>query len=278
MLTKGIILSVDLQENTCLVRIPIFETAGNIYKNEATAIICIPPGIYNGLKADDVVIIGFEDNNSGKPIILGKLYLGVTSEVNSSNGSGVFSTLKISDTLEIPVNTKINYSKNEAKIYNEDSVLNNINSLNDIINAINSLDRKIKNININNNDYSTVEQQVGTLYNKDLYRKSYYIDFRNLDIGQIKNSEWVYNLDIDSDIDFVKFLTNYSYINSTTEIIKFSNNSNTNYEVKDNVLEITTVENQDAKYKIENNNIIISGKTRDFTLLSGYITIEYIKA
>lgn len=278
MLTKGIILSIDLQENTCLVRIPIFETAGNFYKNESTAIVCIPPGIYNGLKVDDVVIIGFEDNNSGKPIILGKLYLGVTNEANSSNGSGVFSTLKITDTLEIPANTKINYSKNENKTYNEDSVLYSISSLNDIINAVNLLDRKIKNININNNNFSTVEQQIGTLYNKDLYRKSYYIDFKNLDIGQIQESEWVYNLNIDSDIDFVKFLTNYSYINSNREIIKFSNDSNIKYEVKDGTLEITTIENQDAKYKIENNKIIIYGKTKDYTLLSGYITIEYTKA
>lgn len=80
MLTKGIITSIDYSSNTCIVRIPVFEGAGNRTKIQAEAAICIPPGNYNGYKVNDVVVVGFGENNIDQPIILGKLYLGIQGE------------------------------------------------------------------------------------------------------------------------------------------------------------------------------------------------------
>lgn len=54
MIVKGIIKSIDFNGNSCVVRMPFFETAGS---GEVTceALISNIPGIYNGYKEDDVV-------------------------------------------------------------------------------------------------------------------------------------------------------------------------------------------------------------------------------
>jgi hypothetical protein len=54
MIVKGIIKSIDVQGNTCVVRMPYFETAGND-EIVATATVSNSPGSYNGYKVDDVV-------------------------------------------------------------------------------------------------------------------------------------------------------------------------------------------------------------------------------
>jgi len=54
MVTKGIIKTLDLTGNTCTVRLPLFETAGNDHII-GTATISNTPGSYNGYKEGDVV-------------------------------------------------------------------------------------------------------------------------------------------------------------------------------------------------------------------------------
>ena len=73
MITKGIITAIDFKGNTCTVRMPLFENAGND-QITGTATISNTPGSYNGYKVNDVVLVGFEDGQMDKPVILGKLY------------------------------------------------------------------------------------------------------------------------------------------------------------------------------------------------------------
>lgn len=86
MVTKGIITSIDYNGNTCQVRIPFFETAGND-PISGTAIISNTPGSYNGYKVDDVVLVAFEDGQMNNPVIIGKLYLGAAKEKADPRGA-----------------------------------------------------------------------------------------------------------------------------------------------------------------------------------------------
>ena len=69
------------------MRIPILdgaaESKGSTPKTELNwaSVVCIP-GLDVEYRVGDVVIVGFEDNDLGKPIVLGylKLALGYTSE------------------------------------------------------------------------------------------------------------------------------------------------------------------------------------------------------
>ena len=54
MVCKGIIQSIDYLENTCSVRLPIFESAGGGDMAVTTAIFSIIPGAANGYKENDV--------------------------------------------------------------------------------------------------------------------------------------------------------------------------------------------------------------------------------
>lgn len=78
MITKGIVQEiVDLY--TIKVRMPTLD--GMDYSSENTpdkylssAIICLPPQCKYSLEVGDIVIVGFEDDDLGKPIILGCLF------------------------------------------------------------------------------------------------------------------------------------------------------------------------------------------------------------
>ena len=76
MLKKGIIESVN--ENTAVVRIPgidksTFAVANISTKDLTPCPISTLPGIKPNLQVGDIVIVGFEDDNVSKPIILGTL-------------------------------------------------------------------------------------------------------------------------------------------------------------------------------------------------------------
>ena len=111
MLTKGIIQQIDASSNKCIVRMPIFEIAGNEYTNEAEATLSIPPGMFGGFKVNDVVIVGFEDNLAGTPIILGKLYLGALEESATNRGAIQCDTLLVEKSATLPADTKILFDK-----------------------------------------------------------------------------------------------------------------------------------------------------------------------
>lgn len=85
MLTKAIVESIDGYK--AKVRIPTYNgKAGDLYatptKDLSSAIICSLSNIRNPISVGDVVIVGFEDNDTSKPIIVGTLFRSVKSEQN----------------------------------------------------------------------------------------------------------------------------------------------------------------------------------------------------
>ena len=78
MITKAII-EQKLDEFQYKVRIPIFDrTSDSTYFTDtaelAIAVASVPKGITNTLEVNDIVFVGFEDNNIANPVILGQLY------------------------------------------------------------------------------------------------------------------------------------------------------------------------------------------------------------
>ena len=106
MIVKGIIKSIDVQGNTCVVRMPYFETAGND-EIIATATVSNSPGSYNGYKVDDVVWVAFENDQLECPVVIGKLYLGIEAERADPRGTLNVVDSKVSRTAEIPFDTKL---------------------------------------------------------------------------------------------------------------------------------------------------------------------------
>lgn len=78
MITKAII-EQKIDEFQYKVRIPIFDrTSDSTYFTDtaelAIAVASVPKGITNTLEVNDIVFVGFEDNNIANPVILGQLY------------------------------------------------------------------------------------------------------------------------------------------------------------------------------------------------------------
>lgn len=160
MITKGIILNIN-SDNTCEVHVPLFDTAGIPDRSIVTATFAITPGIYNSYAPNDVVYVGFENNEVSAAFIIGKLYVSPTSEDSRNVGAIIGNSLKIIDKVTLPINTTIgNISAND---------LANLN------NTIRSLTDKLE-TKAEAETFSTNEQIIGTwLNNKVLYRKVYTI-------------------------------------------------------------------------------------------------------
>ena len=69
MVTAAEIQSIDFTSNSCVVRIPFFETVNTIDPFTLEAKICIPPGIYNGYQVGDTVWVDFIDDINKKSTI-----------------------------------------------------------------------------------------------------------------------------------------------------------------------------------------------------------------
>ena len=106
MITRAIITGVDLSNGKVQVRIPILDAIsdGN-FGNRTASIICIP-GIDVEYKVGDVVVVGFEDNDAGSPIVLGYLMLNGGSRPDSKV-YGRFIELSASESFSSPTNTTI---------------------------------------------------------------------------------------------------------------------------------------------------------------------------
>lgn len=288
MLTKGIIQQIDASSNKCIVRMPIFEIAGNEYTNEAEAILSIPPGMFGGFKVNDVVIVGFEDNLAGKPIILGKLYLGALEESETNRGAIQCDTLLVEKSATLPADTKILFDKPNS-ISNSEVELQSYNSLSDITSAITKNSKRILTLEQNKNEsgtktvesYTEDEQEVGTWFNKKLYRKTIRYNFIDSDVGQDKNADW--NIEIDTHIttlERIRLLYDFTYLETTAGTIDAAqvSSQNTSYETDTHSLVIESQNNLfSANVNLDTKKIYASGKTLDYTLKLGYFTIEYIK-
>lgn len=102
MITKAIITQIS--DNTCTVRIPLFDTVKSISDGVPNTTFIVPPGFSNSYKVDDCVYIDFEDNEVNRPVVLGKLYL--PSEKQCVGG--IFcEDLRVSNSASLPINTKI---------------------------------------------------------------------------------------------------------------------------------------------------------------------------
>ena len=78
MITKGIVQEF-IDNYSVRVRLPIFDGSeksqyGIPNSGLSVATICSLPNANSGVGIGDVVFVGFEDNDLGKPIILGHLY------------------------------------------------------------------------------------------------------------------------------------------------------------------------------------------------------------
>ena len=107
MVTKGIITAIPIgdENNKYLVRLPFFEDATQdseeiIY--EAT--LSEPSGIIQGYGIGDIVYCTFEDNNLGRPVIIGKLFAkgleNIGAEINTLE-------LDVGNRANLPANTTI---------------------------------------------------------------------------------------------------------------------------------------------------------------------------
>ena len=92
--------------NKYLVRIPLFEWAGEKQEFIEPATVCYSPGAVPAYKTGDIVFVSFENNNIGKPVIIGKLYIGdEDSKKDSVAIQGA--TLAIKTKAELPSDLKI---------------------------------------------------------------------------------------------------------------------------------------------------------------------------
>ena len=117
MITKGIIKTIDYSNNSCKVRIPLFETANTSDEVILPAIFLTQPGIYNGYNEGDIVFVGFEGSGLDCSIVLGKLFLGASKESeNSKKGSIEASNLVVDSTATLPLTTKLTFKDTSKRI------------------------------------------------------------------------------------------------------------------------------------------------------------------
>lgn len=104
MITRAIITDTDLSIGKVKIRIPILEGIGENSDTTWASIIYIP-GINVNFQVGDIVEVGFEDNDVGRPIVLGFLKLrdrDIESRVYST-----FKELKVEEKFDAPTDTTI---------------------------------------------------------------------------------------------------------------------------------------------------------------------------
>lgn len=112
MITEAEIQSIDFNSNSCVVRIPFFETLNTAQNVILPSRFAVQPGIYNGYKIGDVVWVAFEDGQAKNPIIIGKVFKNTVDEAN--NGGAInCSNLAVSKAASIPDTTIIQTSDTE---------------------------------------------------------------------------------------------------------------------------------------------------------------------
>jgi|GEM_PF-7049507 hypothetical protein len=110
MITKAFIVEKVNNSNKFIVRISVFEKPGIDTTDDRTnhvlfsAILSHEPSTNNQYKVGDCVFVGFENNDLGRPVILGKLYKNNDKEVRGSLDAHA---LFIQDRAVLPKNTTI---------------------------------------------------------------------------------------------------------------------------------------------------------------------------
>ena len=140
MFTKGEIQSVDYNSNTCMVRIPLYENPGMDMPVIGTATMMIPPGIYNGYKAGDVVWVSFENDEIQDPVVVGKLYLGAKNEHDSQIGTLSCEDLYVNSNASIPLGTTIITDPTDVS---ETTTYGNIKTIKVLIDVVKALQETV---------------------------------------------------------------------------------------------------------------------------------------
>lgn len=141
MITKGIVEEV-LSQYKVKVRLPIFDGVKS-NKNEVlnSATICTLPSIDNVVTVGDIVFVGFEDNDLGKPIVIGQLF--------SSKSNNTKSDLKL-NTLYTESITKLSSSTWIGAITPKE--INSLYGVRDFIqNQLDELNSRLKKLEGDNN-------------------------------------------------------------------------------------------------------------------------------
>ncbi len=168
MVTEAIILSIDFNANSCVVRIPLFETANTVENFTATAKFAIQPGIYNGYNIGDTVWVSFITDKKETPLVIGKIYQGSDIEKEVKGGAIAAAKLKVSDYATLPEGTQI------------DTSYANFDTIKKIIENIKNIQENIDGENNSMDIYSEDEQQIGYWVDgKALYRKTF---IRNINV------------------------------------------------------------------------------------------------
>ena len=148
MLTKGEIKTINYNNNTGTVRVPLFETSDSNDQVIIDAIFVIPPGIFNGYRPGDIVEVGFENSSLTPAVVLGKLYLGANIENQKTpNGTLCGDQLRISKYAELPVSTKL-LSEKSDKVADSETNAASFKSIGDLITEINKLKTRISELEI----------------------------------------------------------------------------------------------------------------------------------
>lgn len=71
-----------------------------------TTAICVSPGVFPKLQVGDTVIVGFEDDNTGQPVVLGVVFSSDIKEPNTGVDA-VFDSLNVTVNSKLPENTSI---------------------------------------------------------------------------------------------------------------------------------------------------------------------------
>lgn len=113
MITKGIIEEI-LSPYSARVRLPIFDSIKDAQNSVSTgnlrvASICSLPNCTNLLGVGDIVFVGFEDDDLGKPVILGNL---VKEQPSTANPSINSYSLNIDNSVNLPGAVSINNTDN----------------------------------------------------------------------------------------------------------------------------------------------------------------------
>lgn len=143
MLTKGEIKTINYNNNTGTVRVPLFETSDSNDQVIIDAIFVIPPGIFNGYRPGDIVEVGFENSSLTPAVVLGRLYLGANIENQKTpNGTICGDQLRISKSAELPVSTKLLSEKSDT-VADSETNATSFKSIGDLIIEINKLKTRI---------------------------------------------------------------------------------------------------------------------------------------
>ena len=185
MITKGIV--EELKGYQAKVRLPIYDGLANTKnatsnENLSYAAVCVTTNLNNSLNVGDIVYVSFEDNDKGKPVILGQLYkeeMNTLADIklNSAN----INQLTVNKNASLPQNTSIG-SISSKEIAALSGIKDNIQ--NQIDNSIIYSQSIISNPNLLINGDFKVNQRgqssyTGTGYTVDRWRNA---GFNNLTV------------------------------------------------------------------------------------------------